>query len=417
MARKAKKSARRGAAAACTPGRGAPGTGSMRVAGASSSPLVGIMMQDPDHLGNFMRASVASEESVAVLCQLMAVSRQWRESAKTVLADVPWRAPFQALTVAFVRDTMWLTISLKMARGKSSPYLRERCAAFPTTMKAYTVDAPAQDQALTVAGTILDQKMARNPKEYVAVLQGVMQAHPEEADIQTKAASVVSTLCLEYSCAVSVRVLIAPLVRMLLLHGPLVSAVHALVRMMEPWSDTCAGLKETQQAMVRAGVVGALLRELRRHPTKQLFMLHCLRFFQRLVLYEPRALAQEGVGEALFECMRRYPHHLVVQAGAVNTLQMLARWGNAGSIDFFGASHGMRLVFAAAALSPEHAGMELVDIVARRSPESMRSMMEIGLLPLLVSTITSKPPRVVISAAMRLLALVYSDAQLRDPVR
>jgi len=290
-------------------------------------------------------------------------------------------------------------------------------------MQTYLFDEPTQYSALVGLATIIVPKWLGTPPpqalseainkshtEHMPVLNRVMKKHGTHERIQQAACALIAAFATHKGAILPLmRADTVPQVVGILRRDGVSCrvadvAVRALRNMLHWHSLWRSGQNKCGEAAVKADAIPVVLRLMQTHAAEEYFFTTSAEFLGCLAYRWVEELVECGVDTVLYDCMRMFPGRTGMQVTGIRTLHQLVNSGKSDNMDFFGASRGMEVIFAALratpfALETDASGMGLLQSLlqncrkfgdslsgggAERDTDLAMRMVACGLVPLVL---------------------------------
>jgi hypothetical protein len=275
-------------------------------------------------LANVFRSKEASVGSIAWLCELKLVSKHWCGAVLATLADRSWRCPFHLSGVLYAASMLQLGEELD-AGEEDSPLdtLMRVCQgmhAFALREDAQCTGLSQQHLALCPCPNWTSGALATAAKRVATALQAFPDSRAVRLGGLVVLADIVRVGGSHGSCALQNGALLPLLVQAIDRFGPSPAAVDALMDFM---GRSSLRIRLYHNALVDAGVLGALSGALQSHSGHLAFQVAGLRCLLDLALLHPREVVQAGAPALALACMRSFPDSVEAQRAGISLLANL----------------------------------------------------------------------------------------------
>jgi len=345
-----------------------------------------------DVLDNLFRCNAASERIIEWLFVLRLVSKTWRAAIDCVVIDEVWLSDFRSSAAAWACSIPVLLTEMKALASTEQPG-DPKFGEYMGQMQMYLYDEPTQYSALVGLATIIVPEFRGTPPpqavtvaainkcytEHMPVVSRVVKKHGTHERIQLQACALIEAFATHKAAIVPLMQAdaISQLVDMLKRDGVSCGvadvAVRALRNMLH-WHTLWRGGQNKcgEAVVVKAHAIPVVLRQMQTHAAEEYFFTTSTEFLGCLAYRWVEELVECGVDTVLYDCMRMFPDRSGMQLSGIRTLHQLVNSGKRDNMDFFGASRGMEVIFAALRATPfthetDASGMRLLRSLLQNS--------------------------------------------------
>jgi len=356
-----------------------------------------------------LRARSARTCVIKELLLLKQVCKEWKRGIACLLADHHWMLSVSESAAEVCKD-MTLQVAQLAAHVPWSEIIPPFRLSLMDDAEAHIFDENTQLQAVEFLYHVATESGDGGGGVLRRLVQQALaacKAHPQCARIQDMACHVAAAIARGRlgRQIISETDAVAHMVAVLARFGPSVPACTALKTVLFESDGLCNGNTER---VVREGGVAVLMRLMAENPAARDFLVQglecCHAFFHLDGLLEV-LMGSEGAG-VVFGAMERFPDSEEMQRAGMNVLARAERHRAVAAPDYVGTRARAALFLASARrfpLATEHAFLELAHHLLR-TPKTSRTLMTLGLLPLVVERLRTASGHAARGAACRALA-------------